>query len=401
MLSVGAKYAGVSRPPGYPLWTLYSWLFATLLPFSNMAWRVAVGSAVAAALACGIVALIVSYAGQRLFKDMQVFARFGSSERNLLRGVCGYAAGLILGFSGVVWDTAVVADVWSLSLLLFAGIVCMLVRWMFEPHRRKFLLAGFLLLGLLLTNSQQLVVVVPGLICFLMMVDRKLGRDAAFFVLPLMTVATAANQFGIWISFPRMLNYPLLAAFVITLAAGVLLAVKTRRVGTEWKFVLPCGLCLILGLSLYLYVPIASMTVPPANWGYPRTVEGFFNVIGVGQYERVQPTSDLNQFLSQMWLYVRVAGNEMGWPYLIVSLLPFCLLFRMSPTGRRCLSGLLVVWCSVAPLLLWELNPPPERQALELIRRYFAASYVLIAVSFGFGLLWLGAKMTEPANTSA
>src|SRR5438067_5665017 len=43
----GAFYAGVSRPPGYPLWTLYAWLFTVLLPVSNVAWRVAVSSAVA------------------------------------------------------------------------------------------------------------------------------------------------------------------------------------------------------------------------------------------------------------------------------------------------------------------------------------------------------------------
>src|SRR5579859_3714890 len=56
-LSTSAKYAGVAYPPGFPVWTLYSWVFATLLPFSNIAWRVAMGSAVAAALSCSLVAL--------------------------------------------------------------------------------------------------------------------------------------------------------------------------------------------------------------------------------------------------------------------------------------------------------------------------------------------------------
>jgi hypothetical protein len=31
----GAAYAGVPDPPGYPLWTLYSWLWTKLLPCSN------------------------------------------------------------------------------------------------------------------------------------------------------------------------------------------------------------------------------------------------------------------------------------------------------------------------------------------------------------------------------
>src|SRR5882762_1318248 len=58
-LSTGSFYAGVPHPPGYPVWTIYSWLF-TLLPISNIAYRVALSSAVAGALSCGLVALLVS-----------------------------------------------------------------------------------------------------------------------------------------------------------------------------------------------------------------------------------------------------------------------------------------------------------------------------------------------------
>jgi hypothetical protein len=43
MLSTSAAYAGVPHPPGFPVWTLYSWFFTRLLPFSNIAWRVAGG----------------------------------------------------------------------------------------------------------------------------------------------------------------------------------------------------------------------------------------------------------------------------------------------------------------------------------------------------------------------
>src|SRR5262245_5432382 len=39
IFSVGAAYAGVPGPPGYPLWILYAWMFTKLLPFSNIAWR--------------------------------------------------------------------------------------------------------------------------------------------------------------------------------------------------------------------------------------------------------------------------------------------------------------------------------------------------------------------------
>lgn len=50
IFSAGAMYAGVPHPPGYPLRTIYAWLFTKLLPFSNIAWRVAASSAVASLL---------------------------------------------------------------------------------------------------------------------------------------------------------------------------------------------------------------------------------------------------------------------------------------------------------------------------------------------------------------
>jgi uncharacterized BrkB/YihY/UPF0761 family membrane protein len=59
-LSVAAHYAGIPHPPGYPVWTLYTWCWIKLLPLGNIAWRAAVASAFAGALACGLVALMVS-----------------------------------------------------------------------------------------------------------------------------------------------------------------------------------------------------------------------------------------------------------------------------------------------------------------------------------------------------
>jgi len=59
-LAVGSFYAGVPHPPGYPVWTIFTWLFTVIFPFSNVAWRVALASAVSGAVACGLVGLLVS-----------------------------------------------------------------------------------------------------------------------------------------------------------------------------------------------------------------------------------------------------------------------------------------------------------------------------------------------------
>src|SRR5207253_5197676 len=59
-LAVRAFYAGVPHTPGYPVWTIFTWLFTVLVPVSNVAWRVALASAVSGALACGLIALLAS-----------------------------------------------------------------------------------------------------------------------------------------------------------------------------------------------------------------------------------------------------------------------------------------------------------------------------------------------------
>ena len=50
------------------------------------------------------------------------------------------------------------------------------------------------------------------------------------------------------------------------------------------------GILWMLGVSFYFYEPISGMTDPPMQWGYPRTVEGFFHALSRGQYEQTTGT---------------------------------------------------------------------------------------------------------------
>src|SRR5436309_9083123 len=46
-LATASMYAGVPHPPGYPVWTIYTWFFTRFVPISNIAYRVGLSSAVA------------------------------------------------------------------------------------------------------------------------------------------------------------------------------------------------------------------------------------------------------------------------------------------------------------------------------------------------------------------
>jgi hypothetical protein len=387
MLATGAFYGGVVEPPGYPLWTIYSWLLTGLLPFSNIAWRVSAGSAVAAALASGIVALIVSYAGRLLMEDSAGFEHLTSRERRWLRMVCGYVAGLALGLSGVVWRKAVIADIWTLSLVLFTAILCLSLRWMMEPGEKRFLCAGFLLLGLLLTGRQEMLVTLPGLVYIAMLGNRNLGRDLALTVLPLAAILTTWNHFGVWIDFPRYWSWPLLMMFSAVAAFGLAIVVSTRRFGSTWKFTLLCHISFFLGLWPCLYLPLASMSNPPMDWGYARTVKGFFHVVSRAQYERFHPTGDLGGYANQLWMFLKMSGKEFGWMYLFLAALPLCLILSARQRERKWLFALVMMFVCAGPVLVAELNPSADRMSEKLTMSYFMPSFAALSILVGIALL--------------
>lgn len=407
VMSASAMYGGVAPPPGYPAWTIYSWLFIKLLPFSNIAWRVAVGSAVAGAVACGLVALMVSRSGWFLFHEMTLaaetaalpggslaFERFESRERILIRVVCGCVAGLGLGFSGRFWNESAFLEYWTFTVLLFVIMVYLLMRWA-ETRRRRFCWLAFFAYGLLLTSSEEYIVVLPGIAGMLMLVEPRLGRDISLVVLPL---GAALNC---WSGFPTLAGpwggMPILNSFAVVFLLALAMTAVTRKIGTEWKSALACGLFFLLGLGVFIYLPIVSMTNPPMNWAYPRTVEGFFHLVSRGQFERANPTASLGRFATQLWGLFKDTGSEFGWIYLVFAALPFGFLWRTGWVGWKWILSLLPIFICAGPLLVVLVNP--EFSDADLSGPYFFALRALVALWAGIGLMIFAAAVASPVST--
>src|SRR5688572_25203022 len=156
IFATAAMYGGVPHPPGYPLSVLWQQAFVTLLPVSSVAWRTTMSSAVAGALACGLIAVIVSRWGRD--------CNWLDSKTSLwARAICGWSAGMIFGFNGAFWGRAVIADVWSFTILLFTAVLFLFQAWAFAPHRTRVLYGACFIYGLTLTNSQILLAVAPAL----------------------------------------------------------------------------------------------------------------------------------------------------------------------------------------------------------------------------------------------
>src|SRR5947199_5142390 len=148
-LCTGAFYAGIPHPPGYPFWSIYAWLWTKLLPFGNVAWRVEVGEATAAAMACGLIAFMVSRGSSLLMEGINELKELSGKWENAICLVSGIVAGLLLGLGGVMWSESVAINRISLFGVPWVMMVMLcLFRWIYAPHQRRYLFIGFFFLGI-------------------------------------------------------------------------------------------------------------------------------------------------------------------------------------------------------------------------------------------------------------
>ncbi|MGI8966294.1 MAG: protein O-mannosyl-transferase family, partial [Limisphaerales bacterium] len=323
-LATGSFYAGVPHPPGYPVWTIFTWFFTRILPFSNIAWRVSVASAAAGALGCGLLALMVSRGSSMIIEGIGRLQKIDRHWENALCLVCGFVAGMLMGFNGYMWSQSVIVEVYSLSVLSLMGVLCFLLRWIYAPHQRRYLYFAFFLFGICLTNHMSLLVAAMGIEVAIMAAQPKIGRDLFLSNFLIYVVVLLLKINGDVTSFDN--NAPLFVIFnfigIGSLTACIWLALKTKGLGTEWKPVLIMGGMWLLGAAFYFYMPLASMSNPPMNWGYPRTAEGFMHALKRGQYESVHPTAESTQFFQQIANSIAGASEESNLVYLLIALIP-------------------------------------------------------------------------------
>jgi tetratricopeptide (TPR) repeat protein len=451
-LAVASKYAGVPHPPGYPVWTIYTWLF-TKLPILNIAYRVGLSSAFAGALACGLVALMVSRGSSMMVEGIADLRNIPRHWENWICIVSGFVAGLLTGFNGFMWSQAVIVEVYTLSVLSLAGVMVCLMRWIYAPNQNRYLYLAFFWYGICFNNHQSLLVIALGLEAAIVAVRPKLGRDLFFWntviyvgglVLrqmdllgflknntPLFVVYnliglssliawaylafvtkksglelardfTMAGTVGYLLGiFAHVTSYTTAfqarpGLFVLFNVAGVgmagafvYLALRTRAFGREWLAALASGASWAVGAAFYLYMPITSMTNPPLNWAYPRIVSGFFHALTRGQYEPIHPTEKLSSFVQQILMYVQGAVDEFNLAYLLVAVVPFFFWKRMQKRERAWLIGLTAIYLCLSIFLLILLNPGTDRQSRDLNKVFFTASHVMIAMGVGYGLTFI------------
>ena len=454
-LAVASLYAGIPHPPGYPVWTVYTWLWANFLPFNNIAWRVALGEATAGAFACGLLGLLVSRGSSMLVEGISELKNIGQRWESAICVVSGFVAGLLLGFNGYMWSQSVIVEVYSFSVLSLVAVLLFLLRWVYAPHQNRYLYLAFFMYGICVNNHQSLLPIAMGIEALIVAVKPKLGREFLFWNIVIYLLALAVgpsllvgnpmvflffNVVGIgstigwtWICVrekqeisgyvgggavaltallfllisPPQTALPWigLAVLVLVRAFGAYEALSggKSRVSWDWLATIVSGLAFGVGMAFYLYMALAGMSNPPMQWGYPRTLEGFIHAFTRGQYEKISPTkgvgdnfleqtsSFITTYAKQVLMYLDGLDNEFNLVCVLVAIGLFLFYRQMQKRERSWIIGVVGIFLCLGPMLVFLLNPPPDRQARELIRVFFTASHVLVSIGVGYGLALLAA----------
>ena len=445
-LATGSFYAGIPHPPGYPVWTIYTWLWTVLVPFKNVAWRVALGEATGGALAAGLLGLLVSRGSSLLIEGIEDLRAMAGRWESAICMISGFVAGTLLGFNGFMWSQSIIVEVYSFSVASLMVVLLCLLRWIYAPRQWRYLYLALFFHGLCFTNHQTLIVAAMGIEIAIAAASFRMGRYLflgnsiiylAGLILKQQHILTALDQnqavfviFNvvggcsmaayIWFSIlsketmaefcldGSMAAVPILLSLIpghglffgflalVALGIWVKFARETWKLGWEWLVVILCGVCWIVGASFYFYMPLAGMSNPPMQWGYPRTVDGFIHAFTRGQYEKANPTDILHdpmRFITQLSMLGTGIIEEFNWVYAFLALVPFVFFFRLHKRERAWLIGIAAIYFFLGVLLLILLNPPPDRAAQSLVRVFFTASHTLIALLVGYGLTLIAAFM--------
>ena len=267
-----AQHFGVPHPTGYPLWTLLTWIFL-LLPLGNAAWEVAIFSGVCAALAVGLTTAMVSSSLRWLMGE-------ALDRWRGLAPILSVTCGLLFAFSFSMWSQATIAEVYALHALMIGLYLSAIYAWLRRPDSLGFLLFAFFLLALSFSNHHLSVAMAPLPFIAVLLVRRQMIVELV--VAGLLTALLAYLGFAILSGDPLVLKTAIRFFFFVML--GLVVLVITRRFQIEWRLIAYLPFVVALGLLPYAYMPLASSTNPPMNWGYTRTAEGFYFSFNRSQY---------------------------------------------------------------------------------------------------------------------
>ncbi len=378
---------GLPHPPGNPVYTMLGRIMS-ILPFASPAWHVNFMSAFASALTALFTFLFTTRTLRRTFP--------GGPTTTVQWIACelgGLAAAFFVSFSSAFWDSAIEAEVYSLSSCMIAGMIWMAFNWwdrLGERGNDKLLVLIVYLLGISTGVHLGTILVAPALLVLFMMVRPTYFTTAKFWApVGFLVVGVGLTLQGV----PAIL-------LALWFGGGLLFAAMNYRFYIKNNLVTWWVVFAAVGITVQLFLLIRSQQMPAINEGSPSTIASWLEYLSRKQYG---PSSPFNR-RADLWyqidhMYLRYVGQQFrliqGLGQLdattfwvrAVNALPFALFFIGAWWNYRrdkiTFWFFLVVQVVMGPGLIFYLNFT-DHEVRE--REYFFTnSYHFMAVWMGVG----------------
>ena len=272
---IAAAYTlGIPHPPGNPLFVLMAHVWGLIPWAQGYAQRINLFAAATSAVSAGCWFLI----GERWLRTF-VPARWP-------RRLAALAGAIVSATAFTVWNQSVVNEkVYTLSLLSIALILWLIVRWDDQPAGEAhdhYLLLIIYLLALTSTNHMMGVLVGP-VVIILLFPPLKKQRPP-----PLSDVERGLewSQLAVFTSVWALVMSLGLERPGFVAVAGVMFAAALLYafIAGNALFALAALGVVVVGLSVYTYLPIRAAFYPPINEGEPTTWDALWAVLSRQQY---------------------------------------------------------------------------------------------------------------------
>ncbi|MCX7956821.1 MAG: DUF2723 domain-containing protein [Endomicrobia bacterium] len=152
---------GISHPPGYPLYTIISYLFTKIFNnIGNIAYRINILSAVFSSISA-----VILFRIYRLFVDNDKdIANYKNNK--ILINIVGYFVILVFSFGYLQWYLSLVAEMYTLNI--FFCCLMILILLLYYYGKKYLIYLFFFIFGLSFTNRMDILLLFPiGFILFI------------------------------------------------------------------------------------------------------------------------------------------------------------------------------------------------------------------------------------------
>jgi tetratricopeptide (TPR) repeat protein len=416
-LVTGAYNFGVPHPPGYPLWAFMGWVWRHVVPFGNPAWQICLMSVLTGALTVGLMTLFMTRSTLMLLRSLPWSSGMEEELRHWISLTVGASVSLLFGFNRGVWLWACVPEMRVLNVFFFTLITFLFFGWVMRAEKRGFLYAALLVYGLGISNHQTVSVIGAALLVGVLLrgwwsedaagtpkrdlsafcevlVAFLFGWLAAVLLFAWLQAGESGSLDGQKVKAMILFGPELSASFLMLLAGGggiFLLVFGAAQGWLKWPRALTCAGLFLLGVGFYIYMPIASATNPPMNWGYAATKQGFLHAITRGQYQKLELAKVLgSDFGLQVSLQVQALVNQYSLPLVLLGLVSAAALIvgwkQLHARSRMWLSYIWAAFLVTLIGLLIMINPGLDKQQQEINIKFFAPAHGFYAVLIGYGL---------------